>query len=114
MASRGLIKEFDFFERIEIKMIWFILKDFAIDLEIKRDFYSDLVILSAPSTNPDKFAILDTIQKLYNQKYKTSVEKLIEQYKKEFSDGKGKVMKIRTKNNNKKAVSDIVKSIGKM
>jgi ribosomal protein S20 len=87
------------------------LKDFAIDLEIQRDFYRDVVVLSAPSQNPEKFVILEKIQKLYNQSHKTSIETLIENYKKEFGDGKTKEMKIRLRDEGKRKISEIVKNL---
>lgn len=84
------------------------LKDYAIELEIKRDFYHDMIVLTASSANPDKFSILDTVQKLYNQQYKTSIEKLIEGYKKEFGSNKDKRMTIRTADESRKKVSDLI------
>jgi hypothetical protein len=86
-----------------------LLKDHALELEIEREFYRDIVILTAPSNNPDKFAILDKIQKLYNHKYKTSIEKLVEGYKKEFGDGKSKEIKINFNDRSKKKISELVK-----
>jgi len=91
--------------------LYLMLKDYAIDLEIQRDFYRDVVILTAPNQNPDKFAILDKIQKLYNNKFKTSIEKLIEGYKKEFGDGKSREVKVRLSGEGKKKISDIVKNL---
>lgn len=111
MASRRLIKEIQSIERINLSDLWFYLKDFAIDLEIQRDYYHDIINLIAPSQNPDKFSILDKIQQLYNKKHKTSVEKLIEQYKMEFDNSKNKTMKIRLNDSNKKRISDLVKSL---
>ena len=86
------------------------MKDFAIELEIQRDLYHDMVILNAGSQNPDKFSIIEKIQKLYNYESKTSVEKLIEGYKKEFGDGKKqKEVKIRLNDPNKNKVSELLK-----
>jgi hypothetical protein len=87
------------------------LKDFAIELEIKRDFYRDMIVLSASSQNSDKFSLLDQVQKLYNNQYKTSVERLIEGYKKEFGDGKNKEVKIRLSSEGKKKVNDLIKNM---
>lgn len=87
------------------------LKDYAIDLEIQREFYRDVVILSAPSQNPEKFSILDKIQKLYNQQFKTSIERLVEGYKKEFADGKSREVKVRTGSIAQKKISEIVKNM---
>lgn len=87
------------------------MKDFAIELEIQREFYRDIVILTSPTANPDKFNVLDSIQKLYNQEHKTSVEKLVEIYKKEFTDGKTKEIKIRMNDPGKKKISDLVKNM---
>lgn len=109
MVSRGQIKECKAIERIEMAPLYLSLKDYAIELELQRALYHDIVILTAPSDNPEKFAILDKIQKLYNQKFKTSVEKLIEGYKKEFGDGKNKEMKIRVQDPDKNKVSELIK-----
>ena len=87
------------------------MKDFAIELEIQREFYRDIVILTSPTANPDKFNVLDSIQKLYNQEHKTSVEKLVEIYKKEFTDGKTKEIKIRMNDPGKKKISDLVRNM---
>lgn len=85
------------------------LKDFAIELEIERQFLDNVITLTAGSNNPDKFAILDRVQKLYNPKHKSSIEKLIETYKKEFTDGKTKEKIINFKGVPKKKVSDLVR-----
>lgn len=112
MVSRGQIKEFDSIERIDVRQLFFTLKDYAIDIELQRDIYRDMVILTANSQNPEKFTILDKIQKLYNKKYKTSIEKLIEGYAKEFENGGSKEKVIRFKNKDKKKVRDLVKLLG--
>jgi predicted metal-dependent hydrolase len=91
--------------------LYLMLKDYAIDLEIQREFYRDVVILTSSSDNPDKFTVLDKIQKLYNQKFKTSVERLVEGYKKEFGDGKSKEVKIRIRDTSKIKISEMVKNL---
>jgi len=111
LVSRGQIKECKAIERIEMAPLYLALKDYAIDLEIEREFYRDLVILSSSSQNPEKFSVLDKIRKLYNNSYKTSMEKMIEQYKQEFGDGKTKVVKIRTGAIAQKKISEIVKNL---
>ena len=108
LVARGQIKEFSFIERIDVRELFLMLKDYAIELEIQRDIYRDLVILTAPSQNPEKFTIIDKIKKLYNQQYKTSIEKLVEGYKKEFGNNEEKVMTVRIANTEKKKLKDLI------
>ena len=84
------------------------LKDFALELEIERDVLHDIIVLAAPSDNPEKFAIIDQVKKLYNPKHKTSTEKLIEGYKKEFGSNKSKRMTVRTVIENKKKINELI------
>jgi len=99
-------------ERIDLRQLFLILKDYAIELEIKRDLYRDMIVLSASSQNAEKFSILDQVQKLYNNQYKTSIEKLIEGYKVEFSNGESKEIKIKIhEDGTKKKVSELIKNM---
>jgi hypothetical protein len=109
LVSRGQIKEFEFIERIDVRYLFLLLKDHAMELEIQRDLYHDIAILTSNSNDPNKFTLLDKIQKLYNSKFKTSIEKLIEGYKEEFKDGKPKEVTIKFKQSDKKKVRDLVK-----
>ena len=109
LVSRGQIKEYNTIERIELGPLYFLLKDYATELEIERELLRDTVILTSSSNNPDKFMILDKVQKLYNPLHKTSIEKLVEGYKKEFVDGKSKEIIINFQNVPKKKVSELVK-----
>lgn len=113
MVSRGLIKEYEKFERIDLAPLYFILKDYAIELEIEHSLLHEAIILSSSSQNPERFAILDKVHKLYNQNHKSSIEKLIEDYKKEFGDGtkKPKEIKIRLRDPDKNKVSQFVKQM---
>ena len=96
-------------ERIDLNQIYFMLKDYAIELEIERSFLHEVIVLSSSSQNPERFTILDRVQKLYNQGHKTSIEKLVEGYKKEFGDGKNKEIKIRLRDPDKHKVSELLK-----
>ena len=98
-------------ERIELKHLFLMLKDYAIELEIQRDIYRDIVTLTGSSQDPEKFSILDKIQKLYNKQYKTSIERLLEGYKREFGNNKSKELKIRLSTEGKKKVSDLIKNM---
>jgi hypothetical protein len=95
-------------ERIELRYLFLVLKDYAIELEIQRDIYRDIVVLTGSSQDPEKFSILDKIQKLYNKQYKTSIERLLEGYKREFGDNTSKEMKIRLSSEGKKKVNDLI------
>ena len=109
LVARGQIREFDYIERINVRHLFLMLKDYAIELEIQRDLYRDIVVLTSNSQNPDKFTIIDQIKKLYNQKFKTSFEKLVEGYKKEFAPGKSQELTVKISGNiRKKKIKDLI------
>ena len=109
MVARGQIKESNSIEQIDLRHLYYLLKDFAVELEIERDLLNNIITLTASSTNTDKFSILDQVHKLYDPKHKSVVEKLVEKYKEEFGSGKTKEKIISFKGTPKKKVSELVK-----
>jgi len=101
-------------ERINLRPLFLKLKDYAIELEIDREFFRDVVILTASAQDPEKFSILDKIQKMYDPQHKTSIERLVEGYKREFGNDQSKEMKIRLKDEGKKKINQLIQQMPKM